>query len=126
MSQFINKAINGEDIVLKSKGDQYFSYAYVLDSVTGLLTVMLEGECSHAYNISDESSDIRLRDLAALIATKVGKKVIFDLPDSIEAAGYSKATKARLDSTKINSLGWKAKYNIEEGIDRTLRILKEV
>ena len=126
MSQFINKAINGEDIVLKSKGDQYFSYAYVLDSVTGLLTVMLEGECSHAYNISDESSDIRLRDLASLIATKVGKKVIFDLPDSIEAAGYSKATKARLDSAKINSLGWKAKYNIEEGIERTLRILKEI
>ena len=50
-------------------------------------------------------------------------EVVFEIPDAVESAGYSKATKARLDSTKLQGLGWKALYNIEEGIERTIKIL---
>lgn len=124
MSQFLHKAIAGEDIILKSKGEQYFSYTYAADAVAGLLTVLLKGENGEAYNIAYEASDIKLKDLAAIIAEYVGKKVIFEIPNEAESAGYSKATKARLDSTKIETLGWKACYNIEDGIKRTIDILK--
>lgn len=64
-----------------------------------------------------------LKDLAAIIAEISGRKVVFELPDVVEAAGYSKATKARLDGSKLQSLGWKAKYDIKSGISRTMRIL---
>lgn len=124
-SQFIRNGIVGEDIVLKSAGDQYYSYTYVSDAVSGLLTVWLCGECGEAYNIADDASDIRLKDLAVLIAGMVNKKVVFELPDVVETAGYSKATKARLDSSKMNRLGWTARYTIESGIARTIEILKE-
>ena len=120
MSQFLHKAIKGEDIVLKSKGTQYYSYTYVSDAVAGLLTVMLLGKCGEAYNIADEKSDIRLRDLAETIAESVGKKVVFDVPSKNESAGYSKATKARLDSSKLQKLGWHARYDIKDGINRTI------
>lgn len=127
LSQFLHKAIAGEDIVLKSAGTQYYSYTYVADAVSGLLTVLLKGKTGEAYNISDEGSDIRLKDLATIIAGSVGKKVIFEIPDATEAAGYSKATKARLDSKKINTeLGWKARYGIKEGLERTISVLKEM
>ena len=43
ISQFIRKGIAGEDIVLKSAGTQYYSYTYVADAVSGLLTVLLKG-----------------------------------------------------------------------------------
>ena len=43
-----------------------------------------------------------------------------------ESAGYSKATKARLDSTKLNLLGWHAKYDIKTGVYRTLDILNSI
>ena len=56
---------------------------------------------------------------------KAGKKVVFDLPDEVEKAGFSKATKARLDSTKLQKLGWKAQYGIEEGIHRTMKMMRE-
>lgn len=125
MSQFLRNGLNGEDIVLKSEGNQYYSYTYSADAVSGLLTVMLKGENGEAYNISDLSSDITLKNLAGLIASWAGKKVVFDLPDATEAAGFSKATKARLDSTKLKKLGWTADYPIEEGIARTLNILSE-
>lgn len=126
ISQFIRKGIAGENIVLKSAGTQFYSYTYVVDAVSGLLTVLLKGECGEAYNIADEASDIMLKDLASIIAGYAGKKVVFEIPDALEAAGYSTATKARLDSTKLQGLGWKAKYNITSGMERTIRILKDI
>lgn len=125
ISQFIKKGIAGENIVLKSEGNQYYSYTYAPDAVTGLLTVILKGVDGEAYNIADEKSDIRLKDLAALIAGFLGAKVVFELPDKTEQLGYSKATKARLDSKKIKALGWQPVYTIETGIERTLQILTD-
>lgn len=125
LSQFLYKGVAGEDIILKSAGTQYYSYIYVADAVAGLLTVLLKGECGEAYNISDEDSDIMLKDLAAIIARYAGKKVVFEIPDALESAGYSKATKARLESAKLRKLGWKAKYDIKSGIERTLDMMKK-
>lgn len=126
LSQFLHKALAGQDIVLKSDGSQYYSYTYVADAVSGLLTVVFCGQCGEAYNIADERSDIRLKDLAALIAEAAGRKVAFELPDQKEKAGYSKATKARLDSAKLKSLGWSAHYDISGGIARTLSVVSQV
>ncbi len=125
ISQFIRKAISGEDIVLKSEGTQHYSYTYVADAVAGLLTVLLCGENGEAYNIADTDGDIMLKDLAAIISETVGKKVIFELPDEIERAGYSTATKARLDGKKLKALGWQMKYDIKSGLQRTIEILKQ-
>ncbi len=125
ISQFIRKAIAGEDIVLKSEGNQYYSYTYVADAVTGLLTAMLKGEDGRAYNISDERSDIRLKDLARLIADCTGKRVVFELPSDSERAGYSRATIVRIDGSAAKALGWHAKYDIAQGIARTIQNMKQ-
>lgn len=126
ISQFIKKGVAGEDIVLKSAGTQYYSYLYVADSVSGLLTVLLCGESGEAYNIAEEHGDIRLKDLARIIAKINGKDVVFEIPDAVEAAGYSTATKARLDGQKLKELGWKPRYDIQSGLQRTITILKEL
>ena len=125
LSQFLRKALAGEDIVLKSAGTQFYSYTYVSDAVSGLLTVLLKGESGEAYNIADEKSDITLKDLAALIAGVAGKRVVFEIPDAVESAGYSRATKARLDGGKLRALGWECRTDLPEGIRRTMEILKD-
>jgi nucleoside-diphosphate-sugar epimerase len=126
LSQFLHKAVNGEDIVLKSEGKQYFSYLHVTDTVSGLLTVLLKGNTGEAYNVADVESDITLKDLAGIIADYSGKKVIFEIPDELEKAGYSTANVARLDSAKLKEIGWNAKYDIKSGIKRTIDILKVI
>ncbi|MGN0954792.1 NAD-dependent epimerase/dehydratase family protein [Dialister sp.] len=126
ISQFIMKAIHKKDIVLKSNGMQHYSFSYVADAVSGLLTIMLKGKCGEAYNIADIGSNIYLKELAELIATSCGKNVIFAEPDALEQAGYSKATKACMDSTKLQKLGWKAHYNISTGIQRTIEVLQRL
>ena len=124
ISQFIKKGIAGEDIVIKSAGTQYYSYTYMVDAVSGLLWIMLAGKNGEAYNIAEEHSDIMLKDLAAIIAAIKGRKVVFETPDAVEAAGYSKATKARLDGHKLQELGWKPKFDIRSGMKRTIEILE--
>ena len=126
ISQFIKKGIAGEDIILKSKGNQHYSYTYVSDAVSGLLYVLLKGTSGEAYNIADEKSDITLKDLATTIANIAKKKVVFEIPDKVEAAGYSTATKARLDGSKLKNLGWLPRYDITQGMERTIRILSDI
>ncbi|MBO4571249.1 MAG: NAD-dependent epimerase/dehydratase family protein [Bacteroidales bacterium] len=124
LSQFLKNGLNGEDIVLKSAGNQYYSYTYVADAVTGILTILLKGQNGEAYNVADSSCDIRLKDLAQCIADICGTNVVFRLPDDIEAAGFSKATKARLDGTKLRTLGWRSMFSIETALERTLEMLR--
>ena len=125
ISQFFKNALKGEDIVLKSEGKQYYSYQYVADSVSGLLCVLLKGETGEAYNVADESSDIMLRDLAKLIAEQAGRKVVFNVPNAVEAAGFSKVTKARLSGCKIaKSLNWRPFYDVEGAIKRDYKIMR--
>lgn len=126
LSQFIRKGVDREDIVLKSEGTQFFSYTYVCDAVSGMLYCLLMGECGEAYNIADVSCDITLRDLARTIADYVGTRVVFDLPDAVEAAGYSKATKARLDSSRLQSLGWRAQFDMKTALAHTIDIMREL
>ncbi len=126
ISQFIRKGVLGEDVVLKSAGTQFYSYSYVSDTVSGFLTILLLGKTGEAYNVADERSDITLRDLAAVIADYTGKSVVFEIPDETERAGYSRATKARLDGSKLKSLGWHAHYDIRSGLTRTITILRDL
>ena len=126
LSQFIRRALAGEDVVLKSDGTQRFSYLHVADVVSGLLYVLLDGADGEAYNLADEGSDVMLRDLAASVAKAGGVEVVFDLPDAREAAGFSKSTLALMDSSKARGLGWTAHYGIEDGVAQTMAALKEL
>ena len=123
-SQFIQKAVAGEDIVLKSKGDQYFSYTYVADAVAAMLHVLLYGEVGVPYNISNEACDVHLREFASICAECAGKQVVFDLPTETEAKGFSIATKAILDNTRLKGIGFTPRYTIRDAIQRTIEIVK--
>lgn len=125
LSQFLHNAINGEDIVLKSKGDQYYSYIYSADAASAIIFLLLNGISGEAYNIADEKSNITLKELASIIAEISNTKVIFKLPDETERKGYSKAQRAILDSQKIQKLGWSANYDIKSGLIRTIKILTD-
>lgn len=125
LSQFIKKGLNHEDIVLKSAGTQYYSYCYVADVVYALLVLLSDGKNAEAYNVSDSGSDIRLKDLARIIADFVGTNVIFEIPDAVESAGYSKATTAILDNAKISQLGWVPQYDIKRGLAQTITVLSD-
>lgn len=123
-SQFINNATAGKDIILKSKGEQFFSYIYASDAVASILHLMQYGKFGEAYNISNPECNVRLKDFAALCAQSGESKVKFDLPDEVESKGYSIATRAILSNKKLRDTGYIAKYGIGQAVYRTIKILK--
>ena len=124
-SQFIIKAIKGEDIVLKSKGEQFFSYTYVADAVAAMLYVLIHGDVGIAYNIANEDCNVHLKDFAKTCAELAGTKVIFDLPSDIERAGFSVATKAVLCTDRIHEIGFVPHYSFKDAVRRTITILSQ-
>ena len=123
-SQFIIKALQGEDIVLKSKGEQLFSYTYVADAVSAMLHVLIHGEDGVPYNIANQACDVRLKDFARLCAEWAKKDVVFDLPSETEQKGFSIAMRAILDNQRLLAIGWQPGYDMKTAINRTLDILK--
>ena len=122
MAQFIRNAVDGEDIVLKSKGLQKYSYVYIADAVSGIFKVLLDGVPGEAYNISADYDDCTLGDYAEYIASLGGRKVIYDIVDDPNA---SRAQNALLDNTKIKGIGYKPLFSVKQGLERTYKIYKE-
>lgn len=125
-SQFIQKAVQGEDIVLKSAGTQLYSYTYVADTILAVLLALQKGETGEAYNVASPDFDIQLKDFAGKAAELCGRKVVFELPSEQESAGFSTATKAIMDGEKIKTLGWKPLFTFAESLQHTVEILREL
>ena len=126
MSQFIFNAVNNQDIVLKSEGKQYFSYIYVGDVVSAILFCLTKGKNGEAYNIADNKYNITLKKLASIIASSINKNVIYELPNDIEKAGFSKVSKAIMNNRKILELGWRVKDDISEKLKDTIDIIRQI
>ena len=126
VSQFIKNALRHEDIIMKSKGMQLRSYCYIADCATAILTILLYGKSGNAYNVANRDSVITISELANRIAKVAGQKVIIQTATDIESKGYSSVTKAVLDPSKIEQLGWKPLYSIEDGISQTIYVLSNL
>ena len=122
-AQFIRNVLRGEDIVMKSTGEQFRSWCYVVDCVSALLHILLKGESGEAYNIADADSNISIRELAETIAAIGGRKVVIDLPDVDEKRGFNPVTKSIFSTDKLESLGWKPKNHISTGMKNTIKEL---
>jgi len=123
--QFIKKSLNSENIVMKSAGTQLRSYCYVSDMVSAMFYILLSGKNGEAYNIANRNCTVTIREFAETAAEIAGVKVIFENPDDIEKLGYSLIGNGVLDAGKLESLGWKAKVDLKQGLERTLDILKQ-
>lgn len=120
-AQFIRNVLQGEDIVMKSTGEQFRSWCYVADAVKGLLYVLLKGQKGDAYNVADASSNISIRQLATMVADIGGRKVVIDVPEQAERKGYNPVTKSVFSTEKLESLGWKLEGTMREKMEVTLQ-----
>lgn len=123
-AQFIRNALEGENIVLKSKGLPRRTYCYVIDAASAILYVLFNGKRGEVYNIANEKSVASIAEVAQTIAEIAGTNVVFDLPDEIESKGFSKPQNCILDNSKLQKLGWHGEYGLENGMRETIQTLK--
>lgn len=119
-AQFIRNVLRGEDIVMKSTGEQFRSWCYVVDCVSALLHILLKGESGEAYNIADADSNISICELAETIAAIGERKVVIDLSDADEKRGFNPVTKSVFSADKLKLIGWKPQNHIPEGLEHTI------
>lgn len=123
VSEFLWNAVDGQDIVMKSEGLMERSHCYVVDAAQALLAVLGKGECGGAYNIADRRSQMRICDFANRAAQAGGCRVVYRTPERLEQSGYSKVSRAVLDASRLEALGWRPQT--EDGIQETVAILRE-
>lgn len=123
MADFISDIVNNRDIVLKSTGDAERACCYITDAVAGMLFALLDGEAGEAYNIANETEPLPIREVAGMLTglfPERGRKVVFDIPETM-SAGYSKMGRTRLNTEKLEKMGWTCKVPLKEGLKRTVK-----
>lgn len=122
--QFARFALAGNDVVLRSSGEQVRSYLHVADAVSGILSVMTTGARGHAYNVASPDIRIDVAGLARAFADAGGVNVAIDIP-KVASTGETPITRQVLDPSVLMSLGWRPTYSLTEGVARTLAVRKE-
>lgn len=121
-AQFARSLINEEDIVLHTKGESTGNYCYTRDCVLGILYILIRGENGTAYNVTNESTNMTIAEMAKMVAEKSDKiSVIFDIPEDSLKFGYAPSVKMKLSSEKLRSLGWKSDVNLLEMYERMIK-----
>jgi nucleoside-diphosphate-sugar epimerase len=125
ISAFINNGVNKEDIVMNSTGELVRSHCYVADAASGILHVLVNGECGQAYNVADSRSICSIAQLATYIADIAGTKATFKQQTEAEQKSYIAKKHAILNTAKIEATGWKPLTHIEDGLKKTITILSQ-
>lgn len=115
-AEFARCAIEKKNIVLHTEGKTVRSYCYTTDAITALLYILLKGKTGEAYNVTNMDTAISIYDMAKLVCDlypESGITVERDIPEDLASFGYNPEMIIRLDSTKLESLGWKATVDLK-------------
>lgn len=123
MSDMIYDVVKHKDIVLKSDGMAKRAFCYVTDAISAILYIMTKGKVCESYNISNETEEITIKELAEKLANKYGLNVKYEIQENKRA--YTNFKRVGLDNSKLEELGWKPKVKLMDGIDRTVRSFAE-
>lgn len=113
--KFLTRATAGETLPLYGNGTNVREWTYVTDNCRGIALLIEKGETGEIYNIGsgDERTNLEVTEqiLAAVGASDELLEYVEDRP------GHDQ--RYALDTTKIESLGWKPEWSFEDGLDAT-------
>jgi UDP-glucuronate decarboxylase len=124
IADLFNDALNNQDIQLKSDGTAIRAFCYISDAIEALFRVMINGKNNEAYNIANEMEPVTIFELAEMIQSIAGNnKKVSVKNEEAPVPGYCNYKRVKLDTTKTESLGWRPKILLSEGICRTIDTL---
>lgn len=116
--QFLHSAMSNQDIAIKASGESARMYLYTFDAVSALITLLLCGEDGCTYNVANKETYCSIRTLADTIVKVTGAncQVRVNTGSEEERRIYPPDSFLRLDTSKLEALGWKACYSLQESI----------
>ncbi len=121
-SEFVGNVVRNQDIVMRSEGSACRSFAYITDTVSQLLTVMLRGVPGESYNVGNDTNFTSVAELADMLVGLYPGKGIHVVRETRTDAGYSAATarKSPMSLSKVRRLGCEPLVSVEDGFKRTI------
>lgn len=122
-AQIVRNVIEGKDIVLHTEGNSEGNYIYISDAIRAIITLLLRGARGETYNVANERCHMKIHKMAEMVANRVAKgkiKVVYDIPETNFQFGYAPDTRMKLNTTKIQALGWFPQIDLEEAYKRTI------
>lgn len=121
ISNFIVQALENKDITIYGNGDQTRSFAYVTDTIDGLMKLMKSGY-RQPVNIGNPN-EFTIKELAEKVIklTQSKSKIIYaPLPSD-----DPKQRKPDISRAK-EKLGWEPRISLEAGLVKTIRYFKTI
>ena len=114
---FITNALDNEPLPVYGDGQQIRDWMHVLDHCSGIDTAMHKGQLGEVYNVGGGGEEHVNLEITQMILKLTGKpdtliKYVVDRPGHDRR--YSLAT------DKLQALGWKPQYTLEEGLRQTV------
>ena len=120
ISNFINQALNNEDITIYGEGKQTRSFCYITDLVSGLISLM-KTDYNLPINIGNPNEKT-IKEIAEKIIeiTESKSKIIYEsLPED-------DPTNRKPDITKAKEiLNWEPKVELREGLIKTINYFRK-
>lgn len=114
VTKFLVQAMRGEPITVHGDGLQTRTFAYVSDTVRGLLTLASCEKCAGVYNVGGEE-EVTILELAELVKRITGSPSpivhVEPRPDD--------PRRRKPDVSKLKALGWEPKVRLAEGLKMT-------
>lgn len=123
---FLKQAMAKQDIVMYSEGRQIRSYCYIKDCISGMLYALLLGGSGEIYNIGNMDCVVTLREYAQELADIAGVSLIYRPDDAPQNMVFLKTTRCVLDTKKLESLGWRAHFSLQEDVRDMLMVKQYV
>ena len=123
--QFAKAAVAGNDIILHTEGKSISNFVYLSDAITGILTILENGDIGQAYNVCNDNETRSVRDIANLVVREVADGKIKVIIEKKENMGYAPDNTMRLSAGKLRGLGWNANVGMQEAYRRLVDYLIE-
>lgn len=120
MADFLDSALSGNDITIHTDGSALRSFCYIADVISGILAIAADKSDTTAFNLSNETEEISILDLAYIIAQKTPGIHVKVMNKPINPDRYCTYERTPLDCSTLTKLGWNPQINLKNGIHRTL------
>jgi UDP-glucose 4-epimerase len=125
IARFVEKALNGENLVVQGTGEQKRNFTYVEDLASGTVAALASVAENKVYTLVNKRS-VSVKELAETVRKAVNKKIEIDY-DSSRHDDYQGAIPDNMEIERQNrELKWEAGVDIEDGIKKYVDWYKSI
>ena len=121
-AEFARCAKEKRNIVLLTQGQTERCYLYTADAVSAILVVLLDGVTGQAYTAANAGTYCSILQMAKNFADENNIQVVIK-PLDVNKLGYADTLYMKLNTEKIEKLGWHPKVGLLEMFQRMMEAM---